>query len=726
MDVLQTEDINQNVLKANATITSVSRIPSELKDIPFTAYVITEDQIRKRGYATLVDVLKDLPGIKVSQPGSALHGETFLMRGMFGNYQVKILVDDLPIQPSASSGMPIGAQLPVAQAERIEVLYGPAAAAYGADAMAGVINIITKKADNLTFIDADGSVGIPGNYRFDATVGGRFAKNNTVWNYMFYGGIDQFNNLPITGGEYEEYYDPSKYVPTGDEHIYLNSDDYQGTINQPKFGQIPQQSQKFGFRLGHKKLSIGMDFGRREIHAAVGSNPLYRAYHDPTTRYGEQLMRVFGAYRVSFNHWTSITNAQFLTYRIDPSSSYITIDNPTTFQGKFFNYGASQDIYLEQFLSRELGKRWTLLAGMTFQFSSNFPQFDFFQSPFNPGDFRFFNNDAPSEFSYLDSLGVGPQNFYNIGALLDASYSSKKWNLLFGLRLDQREFFGFVISPRLGGVYKINRHNRLRMTISTAFRPPSTYLMANGVAYYEDADTAIGIPYSNHKLKAETLSNVDLGWWFKFNDRHQLDISAFFHVVQNHISKTSDEINIDGFVYPYYGFVSDENSQSTLLGLQIQYLSDIQLGTTVLQSNLSAQVSQGSEQLPFDRGTLDYYREQPMFYAKWLIEYEFINHFRVMLRAHAFTEWRTRSVIAEELQDILVAPSGYFLDFQLAYSFNKGMEVYAMVNNLTNNHYYGIDASGGAGIIGSRAVFQDLVFNPQMLRIFKFGVRLSL
>lgn len=115
-----------------------------------------------------------------------------------------------------------------------------------------------------------------------------------------------------------------------------------------------------------------------------------------------------------------------------------------------------------------------------------------------------------------------------------------------------------------------------------------------------------------------------------------------------------------------------------------------------------------------------------MLYAKWLIEYEFLNHFRVMLRTHAFTEWRTRSVIAEGLQNILVAPPGYFLDLQLAYSFNEGMEVYAMVNNLTNNHYYGIDASGGAGLIGSRVVFQDLVFNPQMLRVFKFGARVNL
>ena len=162
LDVLNAEDLNPELLTDQQTITSASRLPQDIRDIPYTGYVITNEQIRQRGYATLVDVMKDLPGVKVSQPGSAIHGETFLMRGLFGNYYVKILVDDLPIQPSATSGMPIGAQLPVAQAERIEVLFGPAAAIYGADAMAGVINIVTKKADKPYFLDADIAARVPG------------------------------------------------------------------------------------------------------------------------------------------------------------------------------------------------------------------------------------------------------------------------------------------------------------------------------------------------------------------------------------------------------------------------------------------------------------------------------------------------------------------------------------------------------------------------------------
>ena len=246
MDVLDAGDLNPALLDQATTITSASRLPQDIREIPYTGYVITHEQIRRRGYNTLVDVLKDLPGIKVSQPGSALHGETFLLRGLFGNYYVKILVDDLPIQPSATGGMPIGAQLPVAQAERIEVLYGPAAAIYGADAMAGVINIVTKKADKLHFIDVDLATRIPGHYKFDATVTGKFARKNRVWNFMAYGGIYQFDNLPITGGEYAAVYNPSRYVPAGGDSLYTSSPFYRGTTDQPSFSSLPDQSQKFG------------------------------------------------------------------------------------------------------------------------------------------------------------------------------------------------------------------------------------------------------------------------------------------------------------------------------------------------------------------------------------------------------------------------------------------------------------------------------------------------
>ncbi|CAG0906722.1 unnamed protein product, partial [Cyprideis torosa] len=117
------------------------------------------EEIREQGYYTLVDAIKHLSGIRVSQPGSGMDGETFLQRGLYGNTYTKILINGTPIRPSAVGAMPIGSQLPIRQAERIEVIYGPAATLYGPDAAAGVINIILKDSEYPTFAQADVEVG---------------------------------------------------------------------------------------------------------------------------------------------------------------------------------------------------------------------------------------------------------------------------------------------------------------------------------------------------------------------------------------------------------------------------------------------------------------------------------------------------------------------------------------------------------------------------------------
>src|SRR5690606_39184062 len=107
-----------------------------------------------------------------SQPGSGADGETFKLRGLLGNSYCKILIDGVPVKTFATKGMPIGAQLPVRQADRIEVIYGPAAALYGSDANAGVINIITKRSERPVYARANLTMGGNGFTGLDVFFGG--------------------------------------------------------------------------------------------------------------------------------------------------------------------------------------------------------------------------------------------------------------------------------------------------------------------------------------------------------------------------------------------------------------------------------------------------------------------------------------------------------------------------------------------------------------------------
>ena len=81
------------------------RFLSEEGESPFFLYIITKEEIRQNAYATLAEALKMAPGIRISQPGSAMEGETFLMRGLTGNAYTRILINGIPIKPLIAGGM---------------------------------------------------------------------------------------------------------------------------------------------------------------------------------------------------------------------------------------------------------------------------------------------------------------------------------------------------------------------------------------------------------------------------------------------------------------------------------------------------------------------------------------------------------------------------------------------------------------------------------------------
>src|SRR4030042_4502329 len=159
IEKLDAEDLAFSIYTAEMNVISASRSSKSIAELPITIYVVTREEIIKNHYNSLIDIIESLPGVRISQPGSGELGESFELRGLVGNLYTMILINGLPIKPSAVIGMPIGSQLPVRQAERIEVIYGPAAAVYGADAVSGVINIIPKEADKGTFVMGDISLG---------------------------------------------------------------------------------------------------------------------------------------------------------------------------------------------------------------------------------------------------------------------------------------------------------------------------------------------------------------------------------------------------------------------------------------------------------------------------------------------------------------------------------------------------------------------------------------
>ena len=133
------------------TISLATGSKQSLRRAPAVATVITAEDIAAMGATDIDEVLETVPGLhvgRVSSMGQAM----YIMRGVYGtnNPQVLMLQNGIPVTVGITNNKGnLWGGLPVENIARIEVLRGPGSALYGADAFAGVINIITKTADDI-------------------------------------------------------------------------------------------------------------------------------------------------------------------------------------------------------------------------------------------------------------------------------------------------------------------------------------------------------------------------------------------------------------------------------------------------------------------------------------------------------------------------------------------------------------------------------------------------
>ena len=132
----------------NMTVISASKSSMKISEAPANIIVVTAEQIEQRGYRTLEEVMKDLPGFDFStgQPAGEYPAH-FSFRGIgdVGQTKFVVLVDGI-VQNDISNGWVrnIGYNFSMSDVERIEFVSGPGSSLFGANSYAGFINVITK------------------------------------------------------------------------------------------------------------------------------------------------------------------------------------------------------------------------------------------------------------------------------------------------------------------------------------------------------------------------------------------------------------------------------------------------------------------------------------------------------------------------------------------------------------------------------------------------------
>ena len=126
-------------------VTSVSKKEENIYEAPATAVLITENQIRQRGYLDLEMLLHDLPGFDISRSNGNLYTHAY-QRGYrsINTNRTLFLVDGVEENDLWSSNVYLSRQYSLSNIKSVEVVYGPASTMYGSNAFLGVINVITK------------------------------------------------------------------------------------------------------------------------------------------------------------------------------------------------------------------------------------------------------------------------------------------------------------------------------------------------------------------------------------------------------------------------------------------------------------------------------------------------------------------------------------------------------------------------------------------------------
>lgn len=397
-----------------------TKTPHTLQDTPVETMVVNREDIARTNAQNTMDALKSIPGVSISA-----HDDTFgtytwnaKMRGLsINDGYVLVLVDGQRVMGSGQSGgmgeYGIGLnQIPVEMIEKIEVVKGPGSALYGSDAMAGVINIITRK--------------IP--------------KKPVSGAGVAYGWYDVRER--IKNGVVEEAYDKNR----NQSQAYA----YFGDRPLAKVGYLLQYNQESGQDNGQRRI----DSGRHSLMAKVDADPTERLRlfaKAEASDYEKEDDRKENSYRLSAGTDWQAGDEHFFslkgyTYNWDFDHGYM--DN--TYGHKTGDIGYRQMEGQHTWTANEIH---VLTSGAEFQH-----QFI---------DFGIANADG----SVIDvDRGIDIASLYLQDEI---RLSGGAMTLVLGVRYDDHSVFGEEVNPKLSAMYKLSAANSLRASVGRAFKSPT-------------------------------------------------------------------------------------------------------------------------------------------------------------------------------------------------------------------------------------------------------------
>jgi iron complex outermembrane receptor protein len=340
----------------NIKVTSVSRTDQKMSQAAAAIFVITGEDIRRSGATNIPDLLRMVPGMDVSQ----INANTWAIsaRGFNDQFSNKLLVliDGRAVYTPLLGGVNWDTQdVPLEDIERIEIIRGPGATIWGANAVNGVINVVTKKAADTKGALVSGGGGSEGKAFGTVQYGGKLWGDT---NYRFFAKYLNESSLPDADGAIGEDnwnllhggFRADKNVGTKDS-VTVQGDMYTGqegatiihlfSIDPPVVGDLNVNNQ----------LSGGNILGRWNHAFSSRSDTTFQFYFDTYERTGPESNESRKSIDFDFDHhfeWGSRQDIVWgIGYRQTSDRVIGTIDqafNPSNTSLQLFNLFAQDTI----------------------------------------------------------------------------------------------------------------------------------------------------------------------------------------------------------------------------------------------------------------------------------------------------------------------------------------------------------------------------------------------
>ena len=471
-------------LQAENFVWGASKYEQKVTDAPSSVSIITADEIKKYGYRTLADILRSIRGFYITYDRNWNYtGVRGFNRPGDYNTRILLLVDWHRINDNIFDQAYIGTTfiVDVDLIDRVEVIRGPGSSLYGNSAFFGVINVITRSAQNLS----------------GGETAGEYARWNAYKGRLSYGHEFQNSVSVLVSG--------SIYDSKGQKKLYFKEFDDPATNNGIAEKADADKNYSFFAKTSYHDFTIQGAHINREKNVPTAAYEV--EFNDSRFITIDQRSYVEMKYEHEFGEELDLmARLSYDRYQFDADYPFDTGINK--------DYAFGQLWSTELMLTKTFFEHHKLVAGGEYKDNLNQDQknfdgehhFDFLDDKRSTKDWALFFQD---EFDILENLTVNA-----------------------GVRYDHFETFGGTTNPRAAVIYSPFEDTVLKLLYGEAFRAPNAFEF-----YYEDAGES---QKANPDLQPETIKTYELVWDQQVGENIRGTVSGFFYKINDLITQQTE------------------------------------------------------------------------------------------------------------------------------------------------------------------------------------------